>query len=95
MKALEDLVLKYDNTVRSSDETIIQFTYGDDGMDPLYMDEQKLPVSLGRLFIRIKQSFKNLKEDMLSGDEIRLLSSKAFANCRIKNISYKFRVALT
>jgi DNA-directed RNA polymerase III subunit RPC1 len=39
MKALEDLVLKYDNTVRSSDETIIQFTYGDDGMDPLYMDE--------------------------------------------------------
>jgi len=23
MKALEDLVLKYDNTVRSSDETII------------------------------------------------------------------------
>ena len=62
MKALEDLVLKYDNTVRSSDETIIQFTYGDDGMDPLYMDEQKLPVSLGRLYTRIKQSFKNLKE---------------------------------
>jgi DNA-directed RNA polymerase III subunit RPC1 len=58
MKALEDLVLKYDNTVRSSDETIIQFTYGDDGLDPLFMDENKLPVSLGRLFTRIKQSFK-------------------------------------
>ena len=54
MKALEDLVIKYDNTVRSSDETIIQFTYGDDGMDPLFMDEQKLPVSLGRLYTRIK-----------------------------------------
>ena len=54
MKALEDLVLKYDNTVRSSDETIIQFTYGDDGLDPLFMDENKLPVSLHRLFTRIK-----------------------------------------
>jgi DNA-directed RNA polymerase III subunit RPC1 len=39
MKALEDLVVKYDNTVRSSNETIIQFTYGDDGLDPMFMDD--------------------------------------------------------
>lgn len=94
MKALEDLVLKYDNTVRSSDETIIQFTYGDDGMDPLYMDEQKLPVSLGRLFIRIKQSYKDLKHEMLTGDQIRRLSNDAITNCRIKNLSNKFKTAL-
>lgn len=71
MKALEDLVLKYDNTVRSSDETIIQFTYGDDGLDPLFMDENKLPVSLGRLFTRIKQSFKGNQDKMLTGAQIR------------------------
>lgn len=50
---------------------------------------------MGRLYIRIKQSYKDLKEKMLTGDEIRLLSNKAFAECRIKNLSHKFKVALT
>ena len=59
------------------------------------MDEQKLPVSLGRLFTRIKQSFKSLKEEMLTGNEIRLLSTKALKECRIKNLSNKFVIALT
>lgn len=58
MKALEDLVVKYDNTVRSSNETIIQFTYGDDGLDPMFMDDQKLPVSLQRLYTIVKESTK-------------------------------------
>jgi DNA-directed RNA polymerase III subunit RPC1 len=49
---------------------------------------------LGRLYIRIKQSYKELKEKMLTGDELRLLSNKAFAECRIKNLSNKFRIAL-
>jgi hypothetical protein len=31
------------------------------------MDENKLPVSLGRLFTRIKQSFKGNKDKMLTG----------------------------
>lgn len=83
MKALEDLVLKYDNTVRSSDETIIQFTYGDDGLDPLFMDENKLPVSLGRLFTRIKQSFKGNKGKMLTGAQIRQLGKKVIDNPKI------------
>jgi DNA-directed RNA polymerase III subunit RPC1 len=32
---------------------------------------------------------------MLTGDELRLLSNQAFSECRIKNLSYKFKVALT
>ena len=63
MKALEDLVIKYDNTVRSSDETIIQFTYGDDGLDPMYMDDKKLPVSLGRLYTIIRESTKQISKN--------------------------------
>lgn len=58
MKALEDLVIKYDKTVRSSDEHIIQFTFGDDGLDPMFMDDKKLPVSLNRLFTIVKESTK-------------------------------------
>lgn len=97
MKALEDLVLKYDNTVRSSNETIIQFTYGDDGMDPLFMDESKLPVSLGRLFTRVKQSFKAQSKEskMLTGAQIKQLVKVAVQKSNIKNPSFKFVKALT
>lgn len=32
MKALEDVMVKYDGTVRTSKEMIVQFLYGEDGM---------------------------------------------------------------
>ena len=32
MKALEDVMVKYDGTVRTSKENIIQFIYGEDGI---------------------------------------------------------------
>ena len=59
VKALEDLVVRYDQTVRNSSGTIIQFTYGDDGLDPMFMDDKKLPVSLNRLYVRVKEATKN------------------------------------
>lgn len=38
VKALEDVSVKYDNTVRNSKGLIIQFLYGDDGIDATYME---------------------------------------------------------
>lgn len=38
VQALEDLHLAYDATVRSATATIVQFQYGDDGLDPLAME---------------------------------------------------------
>ena len=38
VKSLEDLSLQYDYTVRSSMGDIIQFIYGEDGMDPACME---------------------------------------------------------
>jgi DNA-directed RNA polymerase III subunit RPC1 len=38
MKALEDLSIRYDNTVRNSEEAIVQFVYGEDGLSPLEME---------------------------------------------------------
>jgi DNA-directed RNA polymerase II subunit RPB1 len=32
IKALEDIMVKYDGTVRTSQEQVIQFLYGEDGM---------------------------------------------------------------
>jgi len=47
MKALEDLSLQYDNTVRNSEKTVIQFVYGDDGLDPAKMEDQSALLAFG------------------------------------------------
>lgn len=41
MKALEDLATRYDDSVRNSVGGIVQFTYGDDGLDPTYLEGTK------------------------------------------------------
>jgi DNA-directed RNA polymerase III subunit RPC1 len=53
VKTLEDLSVKYDQTVRMSNNHIVQFTYGDDGIDPMFMDDTNSCVSFSRLFILI------------------------------------------
>ena len=49
MKALEDLSLQYDSTVRNSEKTIVQFTYGDDGLNPEAMEQNEKPVEFKRM----------------------------------------------
>lgn len=44
MKGLEDAKIHYDNTVRNINEHIIQFLYGDDGLDPRFIEKQKLNI---------------------------------------------------
>ncbi|KAG0260993.1 DNA-directed RNA polymerase II subunit rpb1 [Actinomortierella ambigua] len=42
VKALEDVMVKYDGTVRNSLGHVIQFCYGEDGMDACHVEKQKL-----------------------------------------------------
>jgi len=53
MKAMEDLSIKYDNTVRNSSGDIVEFLYGDDSLDSLSMESDNLPVCFPRLFNRV------------------------------------------
>jgi DNA-directed RNA polymerase III subunit RPC1 len=48
MKALEDLSLHYDKTVRNSEGVVVQFTYGTDGLDPTRMEGTDRPLDLAR-----------------------------------------------
>lgn len=48
MKSLEDLSCQYDNTVRTSSNGIVQFTYGGDGLDPMEMEGNAQPVNFVR-----------------------------------------------
>lgn len=49
-QALEDLSIRYDNTVRTSDGQIVQFVYGDDGLNPAMMEEKNEPMCLDKVF---------------------------------------------
>ena len=42
VKAMEDVMVKYDGTVRNSVGDVIQFLYGEDGMSAEYVESQKL-----------------------------------------------------
>ena len=42
VKAMEDLQVKYDNTVRNAAGEVIEFVYGEDGMDAVHIERQLL-----------------------------------------------------
>ncbi|RKP12729.1 hypothetical protein BJ684DRAFT_6514, partial [Piptocephalis cylindrospora] len=42
VKALEDLMVQYDGTVRNALGHVVQFCYGEDGMDAVALERQKL-----------------------------------------------------
>jgi DNA-directed RNA polymerase II subunit RPB1 len=43
VKAMEDFKINHDGTVRNAGGNIIQFIYGEDGMDPIKIEKQSLP----------------------------------------------------
>ena len=45
VKAMEDLKVYYDNTIRNSSGCIVEFIYGEDGMDSTKIESQFLPIS--------------------------------------------------
>lgn len=70
MQALEDLSLQYDSTVRNSENTVVQFTYGDDGLHPDKMENNDRPVDFDRLRLHVAQLYPCLDEDAVSVDSL-------------------------
>lgn len=56
MKALEDLSVRYDTSVRNSVGAIVQFRYGDDGLDPVRLEGDAVPVDFNRSWRHIRVS---------------------------------------
>jgi len=44
IKALEDLMVNYDMTIRTNKNKIVQFRYGDDGIDTTKVEDQEIPI---------------------------------------------------
>jgi DNA-directed RNA polymerase II subunit RPB1 len=44
IKGLEDLMVNYDMTIRTNKNKIVQFQYGDDGIDTIKVEDQEMPI---------------------------------------------------
>lgn len=56
MKALEDLSSRYDRSVRSANGGVVQFVYGDDGLDPANLEADGKPVAFDRTWSHARVS---------------------------------------
>lgn len=79
IKHLESLAIAYDNTVRDSDQSVIQFAYGEDGLDVLkcqFLRKDQLPfLDTNSSAIVSESVIKQLKEDTDTKDVTKALKS--------------------
>jgi DNA-directed RNA polymerase II subunit RPB1 len=57
MKALEDVMVNYDGTIRNSSGNIIQFLYGEDGMAGEFIEDQKIE-TLTMDYLSLKKTYE-------------------------------------
>ncbi|KAL3824530.1 hypothetical protein ACJIZ3_020559 [Penstemon smallii] len=86
VKALEDLSIHYDNTVRDASSCIVQFMYGGDGMDPSQMEEKSgLPLNFERMFMKIKATCPAMEQKSLTTEEIEKMITEITERMLLKS----------
>ncbi|TAQ83735.1 hypothetical protein B7494_g7938 [Chlorociboria aeruginascens] len=76
MKSLEDLSTQYDDTVRTSSGGIVQFQFGADKLDPLYMEGSAVPVYFDRTWTHAENITWDNGEASLDAKDVRELCEK-------------------
>ena len=69
IKGLEDLKVEYDMTVRNNKNKVIQYSYGDDGFDPVKVENQFLPIqqmTLEEIYAHYQMPFDELKNEVFN-----------------------------
>ncbi|CAG7659208.1 unnamed protein product, partial [Allacma fusca] len=69
VKALEDLCCQYDMSVRNAEGHVIQMCYGQDGLDPMYMEGKDKPVEFSRIYLKIQAFYTSRGEAYLTQAE--------------------------
>lgn len=83
IKGMEDLKVEYDMTVRNGKQRIIQFTYGDDGIDTIKVENQSLPLvamSLDEIYAHFHMPLDNSSETQESS--ITAFTKTAYAKMK-------------
>jgi len=70
VNALQDMVVENDGTVRNSDKNVIQFRYGDDGIDPMHTDHSDA-VNLDVLLLKAKALDVSQIKDVLKTTPVK------------------------
>ncbi|KAI8880930.1 beta and beta-prime subunits of DNA dependent RNA-polymerase [Backusella circina FSU 941] len=74
MKAFEDLTTHYDLSVRNSEGAMLQFCYGADGLDPMTIEGDGIPVEFTRNLRHIKEVYPPLNDRGLLPWEINYIT---------------------
>ena len=78
IKGLEDLMVSYDMTIRSSKNKIVQFAYGEDGIDTVRVEKQSIP--LVKMSIQEIYSHFNIPNDKSSIKSLQqIMDRKVYA----------------
>ena len=86
IKALEDLSVKYGGTVRNGINNIVQFAYGDDGIDPCKLNKQELKLieysdeEMAKKYLITEESMTLLKNIMTAEAYKEMTSHKDYIN---------------
>jgi DNA-directed RNA polymerase III subunit RPC1 len=76
---LEDLVVNYDGTVRNAIREVVEFTYGADGLDPIFMEIKNKPVDLQRQLMHLRAQFPFRDEKPIKGEDVVSHATTLFA----------------
>lgn len=88
VKALEDLCCSYDGTVRNSHDHVVQFTYGQDQLDPQEMEGDSRPVDFERIWADCSAKYNDMESPSLNATEIRSFIDK-YCNSALENDTFK------
>ncbi|KAG4301444.1 hypothetical protein PCK1_002370 [Pneumocystis canis] len=94
MKSLEDLSLQYDGTVRNSSSGVVQFIYGDDGLDPTYLEGDSCPVEFAGTWNHCNNITSKIQSKKLLPYEIIEITSKYLENPKFDNCTENFKNSL-
>lgn len=91
VKCLEDLVVQYDGTVRNAVSEVVEFTYGCDGLDPVFMETKDKPVDLKRqlMHIRAKHPFRD--QNHVKSKDICSMAEEILARPEYESARLDFR----
>ena len=84
VKAMEDAKINYDNTVRNANGSIIQFIYGEDGMDGCKIETQFIPtIEMKLLEMEAKYNLTPIDkiENYLVKDVVKKITKSTYDRC--------------
>jgi len=70
IKSLEDLSCQYDMTVRDATGGLVQFKFGDDGLDPTNLEGDDSPVDFVRTWTHIQNLIDDKQDEALLPNQV-------------------------